>query len=189
MRKQNLNKSGVYAWYVDEGNESIVRYVGSAGSFESRKSSPLAILRKGKHRCNRLQDVFDELGEDKFKLVILEKCAKKNLYILEQKYQEIHKDTIYNKNKVRTLKKKVRRGKEASNHKKKFSEMFSGENNPNCRISGIQAGEILFLKNNTKLKHKQIAEMYGISSSQVSKIGKIRWKNVEEVEVEGYKIE
>jgi group I intron endonuclease len=178
-KKQKLiGKSGVYGWFVD----GIIRYVGSAGNFESRKSNPLSNLRKGKHCNKRLQALFNEVGEDRFELVILEKCAKRDLYVLEKKYKDMYRDTVFNENNIIKLTKKIRRGKEAANHKEKFRQLFSGERNPNVKITESQAGEILWLKLHTNLKHKEIGDMYGVSTSQVSRIGKIRWVDVKPVE-------
>ncbi|HBI37940.1 MAG TPA: hypothetical protein DDY71_09875 [Spirochaetia bacterium] len=186
-KKQKLiGRSGVYGWYVD----GIIRYVGSAGySFESRKSNPLATLRRGKHSNKRLQNMFNEVGEKRFELRILEKCAKKNLYVLEKHYKDLYKDTVFNERDIIKLTKKIRRGKQAANHKQKFRELFSGEKNPMARLTEIQAGEILFLKLHTKLKHKEIGDLYGVSASQVSRIGNIRWIGVKECIPAGYEVE
>ena len=94
----------------------------------------------------------------------------------------IHEDTIVNINRIKDTKKKVRRGKESSNHKEKFSELMKGENNPNCsKLNDIDAGEVLWLKQNTNMKQKDIAEAYEVSPSLVSSVGKSRWLSVQPI--------
>lgn len=175
-----IGKSGVYSLVLD----GITRYVGSASDFESRKSNHLAKLRKNKHEIANLQNIFNEVTEDKFEFVVLEFCKKSSLLEIEDYYQELYKDTIFNVNDVVKTKKKLRRGKEAANHKQKLSKINSGEGNPNAKLTENQAGEIIYLKNNTNMSKKDIAKKYNVSVPHIYRIGTKRWKGVNPVPVE-----
>lgn len=118
----------VYCWKVNE----IVRYVGSGKDItDSRKSNHLARLRKGTH-IKELQMDYDTYGEASFDFVILEECGVKECFEKEKIYSQLYQDTIYNKNEVKNTKKRIKTGLKAKRHKEKFSELMSGENNPNC---------------------------------------------------------
>ncbi|AOY76903.1 GIY-YIG nuclease family protein [Clostridium formicaceticum] len=179
MEKQKLiGVSGVYAIVVKENGEKVVRYVGSGSNLESRKSNHWSRLRKGTH-IKQLQELYDKLGEDKFDLFILDTCNKSSLLELERLHKKIHEDTIWNINEIRDTKKKVRRGLEAVKHREMCRELFSGSKNPNANIDETMAGEILWYKQNTDMKHREIAELYeGVSVNIVSRIGRDRWLHV-----------
>ena len=182
--KSLIGNSGIYALVVEENNTEVIRYVGSASDLESRKSNHLSNLRKKKHKNEYLQSLFNEVGEGKFKFMVLERCNKSLLLEREKYYKQLHEDTILNIRDILNTKKKVRRGRESSNLKHMFSELMSGENNPNCRLSETEAGEILWLKQNTEMRLKEIAEKYNISPSQVGNIGVRRWIDVKAIPVE-----
>lgn len=172
MKKVN----GVYGWVVD----GVVRYVGSGKNVtDSRKSNHLAKLRKGTHTCPKLQELFDEVGEGKFEFVVLEECLIRDLFERERYYRELYDSTVYNVNKVRNTCKSKRTGLKAKRHKELFSELMSGESNPNCQTD---IEEILAIKLCIKngMPNKEIARIFGKSPSYVSKI-KIgyRWADVE----------
>lgn len=179
MSKQKLiGRSGVYAILIND----VIRYIGSASNLESRKSNHLSNLRHNKHSNKELQELFNEFGEEKFKFYALDYCNKSSLYEMERQYMRIHADTIVNQQAINDTKKKVRRGKESSNFKHKFSELMSGENNPNASITEQIAAEIIWLKQNTDMTHRAIAEKYGISKNIVSRTGRDRWMHVQPVE-------
>jgi len=182
--KNLIDKSGIYALVFEENHTEVIRYVGSTGDLESRKSNHLSNLRNQKHNLNRLQSLFNEVGEEKFKFVVLEYCNKSSLPEREKYYKQLHIDTIFNINNIVKIKKKIRRGKESSNLKNMFSDLMSGEKNPNSKLSENEAGQILWLKENTKMKLKDIAEKYKVSLSSVGNIGVRRWIGVKPVPVE-----
>ena len=182
--KNLIDRSGIYALVFEENNTEVIRYIGSTGDLESRKSNHLANLRNQKHNNEHLQTLFNEVGEDKLNFIVLEYCNKSSLPEREEYYKQLHKDTIFNINNILKIKKKLRRGRESANHKNKFSELMSGENNPNSKLMENDVGEILWLKENTNMKLKDIAEKYDISLSAVGNIGVRRWVGVKAIPVE-----
>lgn len=122
---------GVYAIVNRVNGKKII---GSSQDIHRRWSHYKSTLLKGKYQNKGLQDDFTEFGLDNFEFIILEECTrKKDLSIREKHWIDANWDSglLYNLNKVNSTHKKVRRGKEAANHKRKFSELNSGENNPN----------------------------------------------------------
>ncbi|CAK7084296.1 GIY-YIG nuclease family protein [Tissierella sp.] len=170
MEKQKLiGRSGVYAILIND----VIRYIGSSASdLESRQSNHLRKLKKGTHRRD-LQKLYDESGGD-FKFYVLDYCDSESVYILEKLHIEIHKDTIVDQEKIIKLDKHIRTKEEKREISKKFSKIMRGENNPNSKISEQQAIEIIIMKQQG-IKHKDIADIYGISQSQIAKIGYEKW--------------
>lgn len=172
VKQKLIGKYGVYAILIN----GIIRYIGSGG-LESRKSNHLSRLRKGTHNAE-LVKLFNEFGEESFDFYVLDYCNKSSCFELERLYKKIHEDTIVKGNEIRTTKKKVRRGKEASNHKKKFSELNTGVKNPNAQLSDQDVKEILFLKSEN-VSRNFIADKYGISAGHVYNIGKYKWLHID----------
>ena len=164
----------------ETGVNSEFKYVGS-GNLESRKSNHLALLRRGKHKNKKLQNLFNIVGESNFSFEVIEYCNKTNSLIVEKYYKDLLKDSIFNVRDIVSTKKQIRRGKHSSNYKNKLSEVNTGVNNPNCRLNEIQASNIIWYRDYKKLLHREIAEMYGIAPSHVNRIGKDKWKGVKAV--------
>jgi len=168
--------------YLIKNNETLKVRVGSAKDIAKRFSNYKSRLKSG--NGNKLmQSDYNEYGLLSFEYIILEECNVKDLFKREQFWLEEYADcAMYNKNRVVNTEKKIRTGREAKNYKAKRSLVTSGEKNGHCTILTAQtAGEILWLKNNTKMKQKDIATMYGCSPTLVSNVGKYKWKNVTEI--------
>lgn len=60
------------------------RYVGSSMEVENRIYWHLIMLRKGKHHCRYLQNVWNKYNEDEFKFYLLESCSIDQLETREQ---------------------------------------------------------------------------------------------------------
>jgi hypothetical protein len=126
-----------------------------------------------------LQKLYDECGEDSFQFVILKKCLVQDLLKWEKYFKDLHKETVFNINDIVKTKKKKRVGKKSKNHKQKFRELFSGENNPNCQNSIDTIIQIKVAIRNG-MKNKDIALMFGKNDAYISKIKNgYRWADVE----------
>jgi len=170
---------GIYLW---KNNVTKRVRIGSSKDCMRRKSNYLANLRNGRDdRVNKLMlEDFVNYGEQSFEFIILEECLVSDLFIKERYFlEEIYDDvSFYNSNRICTTVKKFKTGIKAKEHKEHFSKIMSGENNPNCTsLTQLLANEILWLKNNTKMKQIEIAKMYGVSPTLIGNIGKSRWKN------------
>lgn len=178
VKKGLIGRSGVYA--IKQGEDLGVVYVGSATDLESRYSNHKSNLRNNKHPNKLLQEVFNLNGKlREFEFEVLEYCDVKDLYKRELHYMKMFKNVgLCNRDRILTLEKKVRSGQEATEHKRKFKSMFSGVKNPNVKLTEQQVKEILYLKNQQKMSHKEIANHYGVNANYVGRIGKDRWANV-----------
>ena len=182
--KNLINRSGIYALVFEENNTDVICYIGSTGDLESRLSNHMSNLRHQKHNNSCLQSLFNEVGEGRFEFTVLEYCNKSSLLEREDYYKKLHENTICNLNDINNTKKMIRRGKHSANFKNLFSKLNEGEKNPNNRLSEKEAGMILWLKQNTKMKMKDIAEKFKISITHVCNIGVRRWVGVKPVPVE-----
>ncbi|PSM59013.1 MULTISPECIES: GIY-YIG nuclease family protein [Clostridium] len=168
--------------YLFKNNVTKRVRIGSSKDCMRRKSNYLANLRNGRDdRVNKLMlEDFVNYGEQSFEFIILEECKVHDLFIRERYYlEEIYDDVaFYNSNRVCKTVKDIKTGLRAKRHKENFSNIMSGENNPNCTtLNQAKANEILWLKLNTNMKYKDIAELYGCSPNLVSRIKKDRWMN------------
>lgn len=81
---------GVYSIYNKEDNK---RYIGSTRNLRQRLKSHYNNLTKGKHKSYKLQESFEQNGENSFIFEILEvldnNCKNKTLHLTEQKYIDI----------------------------------------------------------------------------------------------------
>lgn len=127
-----------------------------------------------------VEDVVN-YGLDSFEFIVLEECSVEDLFKMESKYMNLYseclkKDYGYNSNRVRKIEKFIRDLDEATEYKEKRSKITYGELNGHCTILNQEkANEILWLKINTNMKYKDIAELYVCSSNMVSRIMKDRW--------------
>lgn len=153
--------------------------VGSAKDVYKRFSNYKARLRGGK--ANKLmQEDYNEYGEQSFEFVLLEECLVRDLYLKEAYYLELYAGCAsYNKNAIKNLEKKIRRGKEAKNYKEKRSKVTSGTNNGhNTKLVPNDVLEIRDLLL-TGLSLKSIANKFDVSQTLIYNIkaGK-RWASV-----------
>lgn len=76
------------------------KYIGSTNNFKRRLTRHRTELRKNKHHSLYLQRAYNKYGEDKFVIIILEKCEpiKDTLLFLEQKYLDLNPE--YNVEKI-----------------------------------------------------------------------------------------
>lgn len=162
--------------YLIKNNVTLRVRVGSAKDIQKRFSNYKARLRGG--NGNKLmQDDFNEYGEQSFEFIILEECLVKDLYVREKHYlEEVYDDcTYYNKNAVKNLEKRIRRGLEAKNYKEKRSVVTSGENNGhNTKLSEEDVFAILNMLK-AGVNREIIAEKYNIYPAYTYRIGKDRW--------------
>ncbi|WP_199614434.1 GIY-YIG nuclease family protein [Paenibacillus alkalitolerans] len=148
---------GVYAIRNKVNGKMII---GSAQDIKKRWSNYLTLLRKGEYGNKYLQDEWNKYGEENFEFIVVEELTRKrDLSIVEKYWQDYYRaaDMLYNKNKVRKTKKKLRRGKEAANHKEKMSAVQSGENNP--RHAGkLTTEDVIMIKQmiDQGMKNKEI---------------------------------
>lgn len=161
-------KYGVYAIILD----GVIRYIGSGG-LKSRKSNHLAKLRHGKH-TEKLQKEFDRVGEDNFEFFVLDTCNQASLYVLEDLHMKIHKDTIYNTDRVVTYTKQIRTPEQQEVLREKFSKAMTGTKNPNSKLTEQDVETIKAMKL-SKIPHKKIAELFDVSVGHIGNIGCSKW--------------
>jgi len=69
--------------------------------------------------------------------------------------------------------------KHTPKHRKKMSEMFIGENNPNAKLTKVQVLKIKMLLRDTKLSGVEIGRHFGVTKYTISDIKKgKRWKHL-----------
>lgn len=79
------------------------KYIGSTNNFKRRLNRHRTELRMGIHHSIHLQRAYNKYGEDKFTVVILEKCEPihDTLLMIEQKYLDLLPEYNSNKNATR----------------------------------------------------------------------------------------
>lgn len=156
--------------------------IGSATDVMKRFSNYKSNLSNAIGNAQMVEDVVN-YGLDSFEFIILEECSIEQLFEREAYYQDLYsecfdKDYGYNSNRVRKREKYIRSLEEQREYKEKRSKITSGELNGHCTtLNQDKANEILWLKNNTDMKYKDIAELYGTTGNMVSRIKKDRWMN------------
>lgn len=178
MRKtKKIKVVGIYAWVIG----GVVKYIGhSKDMYNSRKSNHLSKLRHTKH-TKKMQALWDEVGdESKWEFVKIEECLVHDLLVREKHWKNFHQDTICNTNNINKTKKSFRTGYKAIKQRETFSQMFSGTKNPNCHNEIETVIAIKYLLENTNIRGREIAKLFGVNDEYVSKIKlKIRWKDIE----------
>lgn len=168
--------------YLIKNNVTKRIRIGSATDIDKRFSHYKSQLANGLGNKNMVEDVVN-YGLDSFEFIVLEECAIEDLFKTEQKYMNLYSDCFdkdygYNSNRVRKREKYIRNLDEAREYKEKRSKITYGESNGHCTtLNQAKANEILWLKLNTNMKYKDIAEVYGCSANLVSRIIKDRWMN------------
>ncbi len=153
---------GVYA-IVNSINGKMI--IGDAQDIDKRWSNYLSELKKGTYGNWKLQEDVNTYGIEAFEFVVLDRCKKKADLLAREKYWiDLYWDTgvLYNINRVNKTTKKLRRGKEAKNHKQKMSKVFSGMKNP--RYKGLlpdeDVKEIKVLLKYSNLSNKEIHKFF-----------------------------
>lgn len=173
-KQKLIGKSGVYTWLVNDK----VKYIGSAtGNLETRYSNHKSNLKYNKHPNKELQELYNEHGKDAFKFYVLDYSNIDSCLELEKLHMLIHQDTLVKQNEIINTTRKVRTEEEQQQTSKKLSKAMRGENNPNAKLNEQEAGEVLFLRQNG-VKIREVAEIYKISQTHVSNIGKTKWVDV-----------
>ncbi|PJI09958.1 MULTISPECIES: GIY-YIG nuclease family protein [Clostridium] len=161
--------------YLIKNNITRRVRVGSSKDIKRRFSNYKAKLRGG--CANKLmQQDYNEYGEKSFEFIILKECNVKDLYKMEKYYLDLYSDcAMYNKNAIKNLNKKIRRGKEAANYRQKRSAITSGENNGhNTKLSKENVFEILDMIQDGV--NKNVIEIkFDICKGYTNRIGHDRW--------------
>lgn len=169
MKKQKLI-GGIYK--IEDIKTGNV-YIGSANrknGIKKRWSWHLARFRKNKHYYKELQNAWND-NENRIKFEILEICDDDELEERENYYIDYCKKVgwnVMNKQENAIRKRNVR-----DTSLMRLAQR--GANNGNSRISEEDAIEIIIHKQQGVMAHKDMAELYNISASQVAKIGKEKW--------------
>ena len=180
MRKDKAKKIvGIYAWLID----GEVKYIGHGHDIKgSRQGNHMSKMRQGKH-SKKMNALWKEINdESNWELVIIEECSVHDLLIREQYWIDYYGGTknLYNTNNVNNTKKTFRTGHKAKKHKEQYSQMFSGIKNPNCQNEIETVIAIKYLLENTDMKGREIAKLFGQNDEYVSKIKlRLRWKDIE----------
>ncbi len=171
MKKQKLI-GGIYK--IEDVKTGNV-YIGSADSdtgIKKRWSHHESSMKGQYHDYREFNEAFTD-DPHRIKFEILEECDDDELENRENfwiKYcSAVDGWTVINKRK-----KASRRGKTRCVLNMQIAQR--GENNGNKKLSEQQAIEIIIHKQQKLIKQKDIAEIYNISQSQVSQIGKERWE-------------
>lgn len=183
MKLENLTTkfSGIYA--IKNTVTGAIR-VGSSRDIHKRFSNYKSLLNNNKYNNKAMQEDWNEYGKDNFEFIILECCGVKDLFVREKFWMEQFGDKcIYNTNKIKNTKKKIIKGKKREEIHNRKSVAQAGENNPRCKMTKEIAGQILWLREHTNLTNVQIALYFNniVNKNMVSRIGKDRWKDVEEI--------
>lgn len=178
----NCKGSGVYQ--IEKANDGAVMYYGSSFDLADAKNRHASNLRRGVYYNTNKEAMEHEFFEDNliFRVVKNEsdndKMAKAEGDLINDSdtccnaVYKITRSVTSNKNKISTWKRK---------------KANMNDNNPRAIISLQQACEILWLKMNTKLKHREIANIYGgISTNLVSRVGTYRWLFIDAIKPDWY---
>lgn len=175
-------KSGVYTInyrvndVISEDDKTL--YVGKATNINKRKSDHLNLLRNNKHYNSELQEFYNMVGEER--LYFRHALVENNLLKFGEQFMmkiESMENNILNSNRVINTKVTERDPVKAKLHSKRMSKRMSGQNNPNSKLTEVDAKNILDMKDRG-VKIAEIAEVFDISINHVHRIGKTRWKCV-----------
>jgi len=173
-----MNKNKITGIYMIKCTQTKRFRIGGATDIMKRFSNYKSRLSSGLGNERMVEDVVN-YGLDSFEFIVLEECSVEDLFKLESKYMNLYSDCLkdgYNSNRVRKREKFIRNLDEQREYKEKRSKITSGELNGHCTVLDQEkANEILWLKLNTKMKYKDIAELYGTTGNMVSRIMKDRW--------------
>ena len=98
-RKFLMNVSGIYKILCLQNNKC---YIGSAVNIRKRWNSHKSELNNNKHTNQKLQNAWNKYGSNQFQFLIVEKCCKEQLLLLEEKYIKENNSYISGFNLVET---------------------------------------------------------------------------------------
>jgi group I intron endonuclease len=110
-----------------------MRIIGSAQDIDKRWSNYKTELSNGTYINRHLQDAISEYGAENFEFRVLEIVSRKRDLLAREKYwldKFWDSGKLYNSYRIHKVEKKLRRGREAANHKAKMSKVQSGVKNP-----------------------------------------------------------
>lgn len=173
-----VKKCGIYKITCKENGK--VRIGHTKGDFKKRFSNYRALLRHNNCDIKEMQEDWGAYGEESFVFEPIENCLVDELLEAENywiiKYDAIENGYNDNLNDL-SKKKKVRRGKEAANYRKKRSALTSGEKNGNAKLSKDDIFNILTLRYVENVPDKDIAKKFDISKNYLNRIGNDRWNH------------
>lgn len=177
MEKKLKSKCGIYK--ITNMVNGKIRIGHTKGDFQKRFSVYKALLRHNNCDIKEMQEDWNLYGEESFSFEPIENFKIDELLEVENYYMLTYNtiETGYNDNlNDLNTKKKVRRGKEAAKYREFRSQITSGENNGNHKLTKKQVFNILTLYYIKNVDSKEIAEEFNLCSySYVSRLGKDRW--------------
>lgn len=196
--KGNIYGMGCYSF---KDNTGKVLYIGS-GMMNDRLQNHEYYLKRGLYENTNKKVLQQEFEKDNLIFEVLhfsennseylngtdsERMAiQEALEVLEQFYYNMYKDTCCNK--IKRIRKTSSSPNKMTTYKRKQANM--GSNNPNCYVLTEEtASEILWLKQNTKMKNKEIADIYKCRANLISRVGKDRWLSVNKIKPSWYEEE
>ncbi|MFU2014782.1 hypothetical protein ACM6Q7_06845 [Peribacillus butanolivorans] len=158
-----LNNGGLLVFYFGDGN-SFITY---GKSIASTITSTIVRLEKNGRTNKQMQKAYDECGDSKVVIEILEIDNDiKNLKQYSKDYiQKLNPSLNYQRTGV-----KEDGSKFIKEHRKHLSEAKIGEKHNRAKLTEEQAIEIKKLALYSNLTSAQIASMFNISAQQVRKI-------------------
>lgn len=182
-KRGQINKCGIYKISNKYG---VVKYIGGAIECNDAYSRHSSNLINGKYAETNKHELQVLFNTEELYFSILKECTESELNKEETKYIKMYRSTIVNSDNTG----KRRTTKSTTEETEKRRQANTGEKNPHNTVLNFQQScEILWLKNNTKMKQKDIALMYGISPNLVSRVGKDRWMQSLELQPSFYESE
>ncbi len=194
--KKRIYCAGIYCLKNVENNEIL--YVGSAIECNDALSRHLYNLKRNLYEgtnkeplgsvYNRGSLEFEVIRVSEYSDAVRSMSDKEKeslqeaLSVLEKFYIDLHKDTIIN------VQMRVTKHSSNNSYISRYKRQIAnrGSNNPNVRHDGKLMAEILWLKNNTKMKPREIAKYYSLSSNYICRIGYDRWLHLHPIKPEWY---
>ncbi|NMM64383.1 nuclease [Clostridium sp. P21] len=174
-KQGKINVMGVYGIKTMQG---VVKYIGSALEVNDAYSRHRTNLINGDYYETNKHELQALFNQEDLIFYVIKECKRDDLDKEETKYIKLYYKTIVNRDK----KGKRRKNKSTPEETLKRRQSNLGENNPhNTCLTEKDASEILWLKKNTKIKQKDIAQEYECSPNLVSRIGNDRWKSIESI--------
>jgi group I intron endonuclease len=69
-------------------------YIGGSTDMTGRFTHHRFMLRRGKHKCKALQDLWTRHGEESFEFRVLERCKKDDVRSVEQRWHDNHPESL-----------------------------------------------------------------------------------------------
>lgn len=189
--KGDIYIAGVYA--MVQKDEEKVLYVGSALECNDALSRHLHYLKRGLYTGTNKEVLQKEYDLNNLEFVILKqseftdkvsemgikdrKNVQKSLEVLEQFYYNLNKDTACNSHKI--IRKHSSNKNGVSTFRRRQANL--GTKNPNAKYEEELIRNIIWLKENTELKNKEISELIldklevEIKPAYIAAIGNTKW--------------